>query len=554
MSAETQEGAGRAAWIEGACLALSVLAILALGGEAVRASYHGYLHTALGEAVLRGGLGPENPYHAGAPLRYYTLYPLLGVVIGRLGCGPLWGFAVLDVLSALILPSALDALGRSLGLSFRARRASFLAAVLGFNGLGWLGFLAPHAGGFGLPPVYSLMPMTLARESFGWDARLQAFLPKFLNVSSFTLALPFALWALAECARFRGARARSFLPLSLGLALALALNPLVGGFAGACGLVWVAPDFWRAGWSRRGEWALAGLAAIGLAAPFLVPALHLAPQGPSLTGKVALGGNPWSNLFGPLLLLLPVGALGLPLLPAGVRWRFLAAAAIAAALVLAGEMPQSNEYKMSRLSGLLWALPAGAWAARAAASATRTRWIPIALALACVPTTLAVPWAYLMWGARAAELPLEVESGVLTPRSRGVRALMDAESRADPRAVVVMPPSFPGAQAEQGLVQGNALAPALRHPLFADLPQIHNDRHPDLGQRLALLEAAYGLASDEPASSALARMRSMLPDRPFLVFAEDTEPEPTRSLAEAGAAVVARGEGYGLWSLPAISR
>jgi hypothetical protein len=72
-------------WIEGGVLALCVLAILALGGEAVRASYHGYLHVAVGEAVVRDGLRPENPYHAGSPLRYYTLYPWLGVMIGRVG-------------------------------------------------------------------------------------------------------------------------------------------------------------------------------------------------------------------------------------------------------------------------------------------------------------------------------------------------------------------------------------------------------------------------------------------------------------------------------------
>ncbi len=542
-----------APWIEGACLAALALAILALGGEAVRASYHGYLHAALGESVLRGGLAPENPYHAGAPLRYYTLYPLLAAVIGRLGFGPLWVFALVDVLAAFLLPLAFDAVGGSLGLSFRARRGAFLAAVLGFNGLGWIGFLLEHGPGNALPPVYALMPMTFGSQTFGWDGRLQAFLPKFLNVSSYAIALPFALWALAICAR-AARTTREFVKCALGLAISLALNPLVGGFAVACAGLWIAPELWGLGWRRRIEWSATLVAAGALALPFLLPVLRPAPAGPSMTGRVNLGGNPWSNLLGPILLLLPCGLFGLRLLSSTARLRILAAVAIAAVLVLLGEMPQGNEYKMSRLSGLLWALPAGAWAARASEKAARTRWLPAAFALVCVPTTLAVPWAYLGWGAHASELPLEVRAGVLAPRDSGLRSVLEAEASADPRAVVLLSPFFRGAQAGEGLVQGDALAPALRHPLFADLPQIHNDRAADLGERLEILAAVYGNESGETVSGALSRARSMLPGRPFLVFTEDAEREPAASLARIGATVLARGGACTLWSLAARAR
>jgi hypothetical protein len=273
-----------------------------------------------------------------------------------------------------------------------------------------------------------------------------------------------------------------------------------------------------------------------------------------MTGKVALGGRPLSNLLGPILILLPLGALGLRSLPPSARRRFLFGAAIAAALVMLGEMPQGNEYKMSRLSGLLWALPAGAWAADLSGSSGPRRWLPAALALVCVPTTLAVPWAYLGWSAHAEKLPLEVHGGVLAPRAPGLSSLFEAEARADPRAVVLLAPSFPGADAGAGLVQGNALAPALHHPLFADLPQIHNDRVQGLAERLAMLEAAYGLDERESVSAALARVRSTLPLRPFLVFTVDSEPEPAASLAPLGASLLARGGGCALWSLAALTR
>jgi hypothetical protein len=540
----------RAAWIEGGVLAAVVLAILVLGGEAVRASYHGYLHAALGEAVIRGGLLPENPYHAGEALRYYTLYPLLGAAIGRIGIGPLWAFAAIDALAALLLAPAFDALGRSLGLAPAARRAAFLAAVLGFNGLGWLGFLASRGPGAGVPPVYALLPMTFGSQAFGWDGRLQAFLPKFLNVSSYAIALPFALWALAPCARAPGAGGRprgELVQVSVSLALSVALNPLVGGFVGLCAALWIAPEALRGGVRAGTFWALAFLAAGALALPFLLPAFRPTPHGAELTGKVALGGNPWSNLAGPNLLLLPLGILGWRGLAPAARPRFLAAAAIAAALVLLGEMPQGNEYKMSRLTGLLWAIPAGAWAARA-------RRTSAAIALLCLPTTLAVPWAYVAWGSHAAELPLRVRAGRLAPRDARLAPLMEAESRADERAVVLISPDFPGAQGAAGLVQGNALAPALRHPLFVDLPQIHNDGVPDLEERLELLDACYGGEDGEAIAAALARIRGTVAGRPLIAFTDGPAQEPAASLAKAGASLLARAGDCALWSLPAVAR
>ena len=538
------ESSGRAPWIEGIVLATPVLAILALGGDAARASYHGYLHDAVGEAVLRDGLLPENPYHAGAPLRYYTLYPLLGAAIGRIGIGPLWAFALIDVFAALLLPPAFDALGRAFGLSFRARRCAFLAAALGFNGLGWIGFLVAGGPGRGVPPVYALSPMTFAAESFGWDARLQAFLPKFLNVTSYAIALPPALLALAKCARAVSGGRRDLLLVSVLLALSLALNPLVGGLAGLCAAIWLAPAAWRGGAGARTAAAVALAAAALLALPFLVPALAHAPSGPSLTGKVALGGSPWPNLVGPIALLLPLGIAGLRSFPRAARLQFLCAAAFAAVLVLLGEMPQGNEYKMSRLSGLLWALPAGAFAARLSIARGAARFVPGALALLCVPTTLAVPWAYFGWSARAPALPLETEGGSLVPRSREMRALFEAEAHADRSAVVLVAPDFPGARASEALVQGNALAPALHHPLFVDMPQIHNEKQPDLAERLDLLDDVYG-----GRAGAIERARSIVGGRPLLVFEEDREEEPGRSLERAGAVRLASGGGASLWSL-----
>jgi len=497
-----------APWIEGALLALVVLLLLALGGEAVRASYHGCLHASVGEAVLRDGLLPENPYHAGVALRYYTLYPALGVLLGRIAGGPMWGFALLDVLAALLLAPALDALGKQLGLSFAARRCAFLAAVLGFNGLGWLGYFVAQGQPFGAPPVYALGPMTLMSESFGWDGRLQAFLPKFLNVSSYAIALPFALWGLAA------ARPRAcWIPLGFSLAL----NPIVGGFAAAVLATWRLVEARASGLRATLGWAIAGAAAAFFALPFLLPSLVPAPHGPSLTGNPALGGSRIANLFGPQHLVLLPALLGLTLLARRERWRIAVPIAFAALLVLVGEMPQSNEYKMARLLGLVLALPAGAWIA---SLGKRGRIACALIGLATLPTAAAVVRAYLAYGERT-HFPL------VEPPA--------AERDADPNAVIVFaaPPEL--LRATRGLVQGNPLAPKLHHALYVDLPQIHNEGQPDLAERLGELD---GLE--------LERMRARLPTRPLLFLL------PGAELLEKLHAAGARELGESTWLLPAL--
>ena len=274
-----------AAWLEGLAWASLVGALLWLGGDVVRASYHGYLHTTIGEAVRAEGLRPENPYHAGEALRYYTLYPWLGAWLGSTGLGALHAFAWLNVLAALLLGPALDALGRALGLSWAGRRWAFALTVLAFNACGWLGWwLFPPADAS--VPVFAFESLTFAAQSWGWDARLQAFLPKYLNVSSFALALVPGLWALA--AGWRARRAGTAWPVLLPAGVALAINPLVGGFVGLVLLAWGIPVLLRAATPVRLSWLGAGMGAVLLALPFLLPAFLSCSRRAEPDGKGAL--------------------------------------------------------------------------------------------------------------------------------------------------------------------------------------------------------------------------------------------------------------------------
>jgi len=570
---DRREPRGRAPWLEGGLLALVVFAILAVGGETVRASYHGFLHSTVGEAVMRDGLHPENPYHAGTSLRYYLLYPFLGVLLGRTGIGPLWGFALLSVLAAFLFGPALDALGRAFRLSWSARRAAFLAAVLGLNALGWTGFFFAHGAAAGDPPLYLLRPMTFSSFFFSWDPRIQAFLPKYLNVSSYALAIPFGLWALAEAARVLQAddspeRARPVRAL-LPAAASLALNPLVGGFAGLCMFFWVAGSLRRLDRGDLLRWLGTGLGAIALSLPLLLPAFQPAPGGELLTGGLSFRGSPLGNVLGPLLLLLPFGLAGLRCFPRPLLVRFLLAVVLAWFLLVRGGLPWQNEYKLARLGAILWALPAGACLAELVRR-RRGRLLAAGLILLSLPTTGAAVWAYLEWGLHAPPLPVMTgPDGRLEPDPSAVpgalpRGILLAERHADPRGVLLLDLRQPGSRSGEGsLIQGNVLASAFDHPLVVDDVQTLNDGIPDLGRRR---DQAYAIwtgtavprTPEDPGQpmdrlAALAGLRAALPARPFLVINFDRFLVVTRILEQqAGARPLARDGGYTLWWLPPL--
>lgn len=563
-----------APWIEGGALALLLLIVVTLGGDSLRTSYHGTLHATLGEAVLREGLLPENPYHAGEPLRYYLLYPALGAALGRAGIGPLWGFALLNLIAGLLLGPALDALGRALGLGFRARRFAFLWTILGLNGLGWL-WAAPGGGplldfpalGGGAGPPAGAMPLALlqglASSPFGltWDARLQSFLPKFLNVSSFALAIPFTLWALAFA--LRGGR-RALFGAAAHLGVATALNPLAGALAAAMLAARRLPELRRPAAAARNLLPAAALALL-LAVPFLLPVLRGGGEGGG-EGGVAfglLGDGPAANLVGPLLLLWPLAFAGLRGIARGPLL-FLGGALALALLLGCAPLPWGNEYKFVRLAALLLALPAGVACDRFCRRRPGVV-VTAALLLLAAPTTWLTVRAYASWNAEAVLVLRRVEAGRLAPAAEYedvFPASLRAAEAALPRAAVLLADPFLNPSRLQSLVaSGHPLAPMLHRPLLMDRPQIHNEQAADLARRLDDWVAfAYGStrrrspadpppAPAEPAP-ALARLRAQVADRPLAVLLDERMSGPRALLQNAGAELRAQAAGLELWLLP----
>ena len=482
----------RAPWLEAFLFSGVVGLLYFLGAESILASYHGFLHTAVGEAVLRDGLLPENPYHAGEPLRYYTLYPTLGVLLGRLGMGPLGGFALLNMVAAFLFPLAFNALGKSFQISFFARRWAFLAVFFGFNALGWLSM--PTWFGFewaGAPPIALSISMTHLPLFGAWDARLQGFLPKFLNVSSFALALAPALFALAEVFSKNAQPRRLVLPA----ALALALNPLVGFWLGFLLCVYFSPLLWRRAWKEGIPWLFAGTGALLLSLPFLLPLFQAAPSGPNLTGQVAFQSEPWRNIVGANFLLILCALWGRRAwkAPQGA-WVLCAVTTLLLALFL--QLPWANEYKLPRLLALLLAFPVGVAASHLQASAHVLRWIPWLVLAGALPTTLLLSTAYVRWGEDVPQFPFQAQHGRLGIHAEAQPLIFPAsllllEAEVSPDAALVLHAQHPGSRMSGGVVQGNALAPVLHHALFVDEPQIHNAEQDNLKARLDLVQAFF---------------------------------------------------------------
>ena len=552
-----------APWIEGILLAIMVMVVYSLGGDAVRTSYHGYLHTGLGEAVLRDGLMPENPYHAGTPLHYYTLYPALGTFLGHLGPGSLWGFALLNIFAAMLMGPALDALGKRFHLDFTARRCAFFAMLLGFNGLAYWWTLGVESLPEGALPLVVLLDLTRPLESLQWDGRLQAFLPKFLNVSSFALSLPFALFAMADNL---AEGKKELLRCGILLGVTMAINPLVGGFTAILIAVEKMPLL-KGGKEAVLRLVPAVVAALVVSVPFLLPLFAGTPEGDaSMTGQFPfVGSGAWANLLGPLILMWILGLLGLRILPASTR-RPMHYALVLASLFSFLSLPWNNEYKFPRMAAILLALPAGAMLGRLWQGGFGKIGV-LALGALCVPTLSMTLSAYAAWDSGSSLIMTEVEAGRLTIREEAKlatwpNALAAAEKALPADAVLLFHPRHPGIAGSGMGAQGNPLMAMLDHPVYVDNPQIHNTSLPDLRLRLDQATAFWEghvwvrkVKPDTPAFDpleALMAIRTTIAPRPLAVVSLRFHVESERRLSEAGAELRAEENGVALWLLPPL--
>ncbi len=549
--------------VEGGLLALLVLASMTLGGETIRTGYEGYLQVTTGEAVLSGGLLPENPYHAGTTVPMATLYPTAGVLIGKLFGGPLWGFAILQILAAALFAPALDSLGRSLKLGTAARRLVFLAAVLLFNGLGWLGALHEAGGdlitamGMGEAymapmPIISLMPLSLAHSDFGWDARLQGFLPGMLDITAFALTLPFLLLAVSWSLR-QGVAAQRRAAVCAGIAVAL--DPQIGGIAALAMLLHLGMGLMR-GRSAR-DAAISAAVFLAIALPFLLPTMFAA-TGPPSEPFAFMGAGGWANMLGPLALLLPLAAFGLRGLAPRSR-KVVAIFAGACMLATLFDFPADLDRRWVRVAALFLALPAGALLAQLG----RRSWGMAVVGLLLVgslPTTVRAFQAYRNWDVTEL-LVLQVVDGHFEVKEEKLQAwppgIAAAEANLPDDAILFVHPGHPGTRVG-GLMSGlgNALVPVFQHPLYVDAEQrLNRGSIEELERRQRLTVALWGRPGTIPMggltpAAALAEIRSEFPDRHLAMVVTDRPSADELALQTLGAEFYATEAGVRLWVFP----
>ena len=160
-------------------------------------------------------------------------------------------------------------------------------------------------------------------------------------------------------------------------------------------------------------------------------------------------------------------------------------------------------------------------------------------------------------------MPLKNEGGrlVLNHASRVPPlspAFFEAELQDEAAGAVLVHPVPLGMEATKGLVQGNPIAILFRHSLLVDSPQVHNDRIPDLRDRLLWTLAFFeGQAAGMPGQTgptpnrkeALSRLRGAVPGRVLWILSARSLQAANRILAATGATLAAEEGGIMLWRL-----
>jgi len=358
------ERLGRTAWfvIGLSAVAGAVVLLLLFRGSAMRASYHGLLHSALVLAVDRA-VPPAHPWMAGEELGYYWFWHAMGALFSRaLSVAPTFGLALTNLWAAVVLPIALYLTAAPCFRNGRREWIGVLFALFGLNAFGaWVWLLTSRE--WSAPEAPALLIESLSVTVGDWDRRLAFGFSKFGNLSSYPTAL--ALFAGALMCGVHAIRSGAKPWVSTCAALngaALLVNPIVGGLGIASTMI-AACCFakearrsllvWLIVWSIPGTVAVSGArdnyagetlqfvwregvlwATLAPVVLLLIPALFLRGLTKSSEPEVAVGQR---------------RALGL----------LFTAALLPLAMHLAIALPYDNQYKFLRIA----ALPLGLLAA-----------------------------------------------------------------------------------------------------------------------------------------------------------------------------------------------
>ena len=358
------ERLGRTAWfVIGLSLATGgAVLVLLFQGSAMRASYHGLLHSALVLAVDNQA-PPNHPWMAGQELGYYWYWHAMGALFSRaLSVAPTIGLALTNLWAAVVLPIALYLTAAPCFRNGRREWVGVLLALFGLNALGaWVWLVTSRE--WSAPEAPALLIESLSITVGDWDRRLAFGFSKFGNLSSYPTAL--ALFAGALMCGVHAVRNGAKPWVSTCAALngaAFLVNPIVGGL-GIASTAIAACCFAKGarrplfGWLI--VWAIPGASAVSKARE------NYAGETLQFLWRE---GAVWATLAPVALLLLPalflrgVTKTSEPEVAVGQRRALgllFTAALVPLAMHLAIALPYDNQYKFLRIA----ALPLGLLAA-----------------------------------------------------------------------------------------------------------------------------------------------------------------------------------------------
>lgn len=467
-------------------------------------AYHGFLHAAIVDSVLRTGVPPENPFFAGADLPYYWFFHACAAALRALT-----GLDALHALELLILASLVALVALCIGIArafYGSTPRGVLLVMLVLMGGNLLALgIAGVRWAFGDGPFFDDTPLRITsdyldRSQFGMRLYGPNYIYFFYNTSrGVALAALFGVAAaLAHTQRRPG-----FVPLAVlvgASALATAMSPLIGmaGAGALCGAL-VLQRLRGSGDPRAWQWILALVTGVLVAFP-TYQGLLAAPQGgyafvlfsaegAKLVGSVLVGALP---LLGLAMLRAPFPGLS-------TRDRQLLDVLVLAggALLLAAacfRLPNGNNCNLYLAGITLVALPAAAVRGRRALGVALCIWLAACAAMLVRTHAERTPLGIAFEDGR-------VTRGADWPAFAAAYAWIDTNTEAD--AVIVSDPT------RRVTLFGNVpeLPAMAGRPLFAGSPNYLTTPYPDWPQRRRIGQAAAtGAALDAADRETLAAL------------------------------------------------
>ncbi len=267
-----------------AAVAVALLAVFPLLGEASRMKSDAWFHSAVVSEINAFGLPPTDPYFSGMGLQYMWLYHVYVAALSKAtGLDASWTMAIVNLQALAALVIATSALARTLGGTKGGSLLSSVFVLVGMNCLFWAflpikvakAAVGEIRGWQEITQQFSIFPLDAeTMRAFVSVARSQPFLlDKFIVATAFSLGLALSVAFFLFLYRYIALSGRSdAVAASLALAGAVLFHTPAGvAAAGTAGIALVALALTSRSHRRRAVAYILWMMAVGaLSAPYIL--------------------------------------------------------------------------------------------------------------------------------------------------------------------------------------------------------------------------------------------------------------------------------------------